>query len=289
MEYTEWLIDKQRFQLFGSTQTDTGTLSVQNLSGNTVQRDVALAYARNEFIGAFVYYRLWRADAEFAIFQFMGNVVDADIDEQVMDLTLEGFGNYSAIRAPAYAIDVACPLFFGSMACGSTAATPCQQSYGTCSSIERFAGAVVQWDFSNGIAPLVQIAQPPPVASANLEGLLMALNPAFATATSRRLPLAFGYVQGIGDRLLSTVTIPTVTVPVAQQTALYLLGEGEWDGPEMLTVDSAQQHLENGLISTGNTPAAFFAAFNVSMHFHSVPNLHRGGKSDDLDRLRPAV
>jgi len=168
VEYLDWLVKTQHFQLFGSTQTDTATLSVQNLSGNTVERDVALAYAKNEFIGAFVYYRLWRADAECAIFQFAGNVVDADIDEEVMELTLEGFGNYSAIRAPAYAIDVACPLFFGSIACGSTSPTPCQQSYGTCTSIERFAGALVQWDFSDGVTPLVQIAQPPPVAAANL-------------------------------------------------------------------------------------------------------------------------
>jgi len=94
----------------------------------------------------------------------------------------------------------------------------------------------------------------------------MALNPAFATATSRRLPLAFGYVQGVGDRLLSTVTVPTTLVPVAQQTALYLLGEGEWDGPEMLAID-AQSHLSCGLI--GSTKATFLAGFDVSVHFHS--------------------
>lgn len=166
-QYLDWLVGEQQFQLHGSTQTDTGTLSVQNMSGNTVERDIAVTYSRNEFIGAFVYYRLWRADAEVSIFTFMGNIVDADIDEQTMDLSIEGFGNYSAIKAPSYSIDVSCPLVFGSMACASTSPTPCQQSYGTCTSIERFAGVVVQWDFSDGIAPLVQIAQPVPAVSYN--------------------------------------------------------------------------------------------------------------------------
>lgn len=165
--YLDWLVGAPTFQLYGSTQTSTGSLSVQNLSGNTVQRDVALAYARSEFIGAFVYVRIWRADAETAEFIFTGNIVDADIDEQTMELTIEGFDNYSTIKAPSYLVDVSCGLNFGGIACGSTAAFPCQQSYGTCTSIERFQGVVVQWDFADGIAPLVQIAQPAPAVSFN--------------------------------------------------------------------------------------------------------------------------
>jgi hypothetical protein len=165
--YLDWLVGVPTFSLYGSTQTSTGSFSVQNLSGNTVQRDVALAYARNEFIGAFVYIRIWRADAETAVFTFIGNIVDADIDEKTMDLSIEGFDNYSAIKAPGFSIDVACGLIFGGIACGSTATVPCQQSYGTCSSIERFQGIVVQWDYADGIAPLVSIAQPAPAVSFN--------------------------------------------------------------------------------------------------------------------------
>jgi phage-related protein len=160
--YEDWIVGTPKFQLHGSTETDTAAFSVQNLSGNTVQRDMALAYSRNEFIGAFVYYRLWRADAEQAIFSFMGNIVDADIDESTIDFSIEGFGNFSNIVAPAYLIDVSCPLYFGSIACGSTSPTPCNQSYGDCSSIERFAGVVLQWDYTNEIQPLVQISQPAP-------------------------------------------------------------------------------------------------------------------------------
>ena len=165
--YQGWLTGQPKFQTYGSTETDTGTISVQNLSGNTIQRDVALAFSKYEFIGALVIYRLWRGDAEQSIFTFIGNVTDADIDETQMDLTLEGFGNYSAITAPFANIDVSCPLSFASVACGSTSPTPCQQSYGSCTSIERFMGVIIQWDSANSLAPAVQIAQPAPAVLRN--------------------------------------------------------------------------------------------------------------------------
>jgi hypothetical protein len=139
-QYLDWLVGQQKFTLFGTTQTDTATISVQNISGNTVQRDIAMAFSRVEFIGAFVYARIWRGDSMAALL------------------------TYSAVRAPAYDIDKSCPLLFGSVACGSTSPTPCDQSYGGCLSINRFAGAVTQWDdeCSN-----VEMAQPAPAVFYN--------------------------------------------------------------------------------------------------------------------------
>ena len=90
-----------------------------------------------------------------------------EIDESTMDLSIEGFGNWSAITAPSLKIDVTCGLYFGSVACGSVASTPCQQSYGTCSSIERFQGVIVQWDSNVGLALPTQISQPAPLVSIN--------------------------------------------------------------------------------------------------------------------------
>jgi hypothetical protein len=163
-QYLDWLVGQQKFTLFGTTQTDTATISVQNISGNTVQRDIAMAFSRVEFIGAFVYARIWRGDSMAALLTFAGNVSEAEVDEQQMQLSVEGFGNYSAVRAPAYDIDKSCPLLFGSVACGSTSPTPCDQSYGGCLSINRFAGAVTQWDdeCSN-----VEMAQPAPAVFYN--------------------------------------------------------------------------------------------------------------------------
>jgi hypothetical protein len=57
----------------------------------------------------------------------------------------------------------------------------------------------------------------------------MPLNPAFASQSTRKLPFACGYVLGAGDMVLSTVALD------GSQFALFLLGEGEWDGYEMMS------------------------------------------------------
>jgi hypothetical protein len=166
--YMGWLVGQPKFQIFGSTQTDTGSISIQNISGNTVQRDASLQVSEYEFVGAFVSYLLYDAASQTALFSFTGNIADVTyIDEQQIDFSLEGFCNWSAVQAVPYNIGPTCGLYFGSMECGSTAATPCQQTYGNCSSIERFKGFVAQWNVSNLSSPLVQIAQPAPLVSFN--------------------------------------------------------------------------------------------------------------------------
>lgn len=149
--------------LFASAQTDTASITVQNISGNTVERDAARAFAVRELIGALVVIRIWRGDGEEALFTFIGNVTEALPDENKMVLTIEGFGNWSAVNAVGN-MDTGCPLTFGSVACGSTSSTPCDQTFGTCSSVNRFQGVITQWISE---APNVQIAIPEPVNTFN--------------------------------------------------------------------------------------------------------------------------
>lgn len=165
--FAGWIVGQPVFQLFGSIQTDTATIDLQNISGNTVEREAALALSEHEFIGAFIYFRLWDAAAEVSTFIFMGTVAAAELDDETLTLHINGFDNWSDTQAVTFNIDVACPLSFGSMQCGSVAAVPCLQSYGTCSSIERFAGVVIQWNSVVAQPPLVQIAQPPPAVAFN--------------------------------------------------------------------------------------------------------------------------
>ena len=146
IRYLDWLAAPAQFRFFGSTQTDTATIVVQNISGNTVTRDAATIFTKDELIGALVFCRVLRGDSEEALLSFQGNVVNVEPDETTMTLSLESFGNWSAVPAPTYNIDVTCPLSFGSTACGSTSPTPCDQTYGTCSQIHRFAGVIIQWD-----------------------------------------------------------------------------------------------------------------------------------------------
>ena len=70
--YLDWVSAQTSFYLYGSTQTDTMAISIQNISGNTIQRDAALAMSREELVGAFIVCRIWRGDSEVALLTFIG-------------------------------------------------------------------------------------------------------------------------------------------------------------------------------------------------------------------------
>ena len=89
----------------------------------------------------------------------------------------------------------------------------------------------------------------------------MALNPAFQSQGTRTLPLAFGYVQGTGDRVLD------YTAPDGSLYWLYLLGEGEWDGVEQYSIGKFQHLYSAGKVA-GN-PLLGPTVWDQALHFHS--------------------
>lgn len=164
-QYLDWLIGAPEFHETGTVETDTGSIEIQNISGTTVQRDAGLMFTETELIGALVICRIWRGDAQTALRTYFMQVTAAQINHASLRLSLEtSLGNWSAIIAPAYKIDVACPLTFASKACGSVSPTPCDQTYGNCSSVNRFMGVITAWVTDT---PNVQLAQPAPVNTFN--------------------------------------------------------------------------------------------------------------------------
>ncbi len=156
--YQPWLASAFEATEYMTSQTSTASFGIQNLSGDSVMRDMARIFSVNELTGAMVSARLWNAAAELAIFSFLGKLTEPADNGDTFSCNLQGFDNWSAIKAPPLKIGETCGLDFGSIACGSTASTPCNQSYGTCTAKERFQGVVIPW---NG-APLdyKQIVQP---------------------------------------------------------------------------------------------------------------------------------
>jgi hypothetical protein len=161
-QFLDWLMNSELDEL-GSTETDTAHFVVQNISGNTVQRDAMMAFSTTELIGALVVARIWNGAAMTSLFTFIGSIDEVEPDETSMTIHVEGFGNWSAIQA-LLDIDVSCPWTFGLMRCGSTNPVPCDQTYGNCSSINRFGGVITQWEQES---PDVQLAQPAPVNAFN--------------------------------------------------------------------------------------------------------------------------
>jgi hypothetical protein len=113
----------------------------------------------------------------------------------------------------------------------------------------------------------------------------MALNPAFESPSTRKLPLAFGYILGAGDQLLSTVTLN------GAQFALYLLGEGEWDGYEMTSsfpnpgsgsLGATPSHIFRQSITDEN-PNRWAEETATVLHFHSGAYTPIGTKIPTVD------
>jgi hypothetical protein len=156
--YLPWLVGVPEFHEYRSTKTSTASFNLQNISGNTVARDVATLFSANELTGATVFCRIWRTDAETALYSFLGKLASPEIDEQTLNCSANGFDNWSVIKAPPFRIGETCGLDFGSIECGSTSSTPCNQSYGTCSSIERMKSVIVQWD--GAALDYTQVVQP---------------------------------------------------------------------------------------------------------------------------------
>lgn len=165
--FLPWLLSAGPFRRSSNTTTSSGQVVVQNLSGDTVRRDVSQIFSQQAMVGALVYFRAWLADCEFATYSFAGSVIGADIeaDGLAMTLQLEGIANWAKLDAPYKDIGVSCPLSFGSVECGSISPTPCDNSYGTCTSTERFQGFLSEWVGAKLVT--TQYVQPAPLRLAN--------------------------------------------------------------------------------------------------------------------------
>jgi hypothetical protein len=168
--FAPWLMDPPQWSLCGTTTTQTATAVVQNVSGDRVQRDQSLLFNAEELWGAMFVYRLWHAGLETSLLTVVGNVSDAEAEDNDLSLTLRDFGNWSEIKAPDCMIGPICGLTFGSQACGSTSPTPCQYTWGSCSQQNRFKGIVNQWstDVTQVPATGQGTAQPIPTIEINL-------------------------------------------------------------------------------------------------------------------------
>jgi hypothetical protein len=170
--FVPWIIKAPVITQCKSTQASTFRLSIQNLSGNTVQRDASQIFSEHEFYGALIYLRLWRLDCESSLLDFQGNItkVTLNADGDSMDLSGEGSFNWAKVTAPTVQIGATCGNSYNAVGafseCGAFAgSTPCTNSYGTCQQLTRFKGVVTEW--SGQQVDYSQYAQPIPLRPYN--------------------------------------------------------------------------------------------------------------------------
>lgn len=150
--YIPWLLSVPQFTFNRSLTTDTGEFIVQNLSGDTLSRDVEKIVRRSTFEGAMFVYRCWQTDAEEAWLEVHGTLSVEDIGPDTAKLKAGPLINAASTDCPPENYCETCQLDWGSKRCGATGTTECSYSFYTCQVPRRFKGVLNHYEKNYGEA-----------------------------------------------------------------------------------------------------------------------------------------
>ncbi len=135
--YLPWLLSVPSFAFHRSLQTDVGSFVVQNISGDTLSRDLEKQLRMDAFEGAFFVYRLWQPDAEAAWLEVHGTLTVEDVSVDTAQLKGMQLLNPAQDDTPLEIYCETCQLNWAGKRCGSTQPTECLYSYQSCQSLNR--------------------------------------------------------------------------------------------------------------------------------------------------------
>jgi hypothetical protein len=137
--YIPWLIEVPQITFHRSLATDVGSFKIQNLSGDTLSRDMEKLLRRSTFEGAEFVYRLWQPDAEAAWLEVHGTltVPGNGVSVDIVELKGSQLINPAQEDTPLENYCETCQIQWGGKRCGATGSTECQYSYQTCQVVER--------------------------------------------------------------------------------------------------------------------------------------------------------
>lgn len=126
------------FRLSRSMRTDGGEIVVQNLSGNSLDRDVLGQMRAGEFEGALAIFRLWDLELGAAMWEFHGCLTSQEIDEIEARFSLKQLLDASTVDVPFETYNANCSWLYKSPPCGSTGtAESCPHTIAACKDATR--------------------------------------------------------------------------------------------------------------------------------------------------------
>ena len=108
--YQPWLLTAGPFHFSRSMQADVGSFTIQNISGDSVRRDVSDMLINAAFEGALCVFREWNVEAASVEFEFHGRLTVLGIGEDVVELGTEQRFNASNYQAPPDQYNEKCPF-----------------------------------------------------------------------------------------------------------------------------------------------------------------------------------
>jgi hypothetical protein len=117
-QYKPWVKTPPTIKMTRSLQADGGQFAIQNLSGNTIDREVAALFKAGEFEGAYVIYRPWMIPLDAAPWEFHGFISEQSVEPE--DVTLRMLQLFQPNEVPSYDLRQTrgCGWRFTSAQCG---------------------------------------------------------------------------------------------------------------------------------------------------------------------------
>jgi phage-related protein len=128
--YSPWIKKAGPFRRSKDNTTDAGDIIVQNLSGNTIERDVAKAVTAREFDGAFAVLRVWLPLLDAALDEYHGYLSDQKPSSEEFRFRLLQLMDASQYDVADDPVQDLCTLDYKSAQCGSAgSATDCGKRF----------------------------------------------------------------------------------------------------------------------------------------------------------------
>ena len=138
--YNGWIKSGCSFTCTRDMTSNAGDLLLQNISGNTIDRDVAAALKNHEFEGAYAVTRLWVPLLDVAVREFHCSLTEQNPKEDEAGFReLQLFDPTQYVLAGDVQVET-CTFRFKSAQCGSTGtATTCPKRLVDCQDATRLA------------------------------------------------------------------------------------------------------------------------------------------------------
>jgi phage-related protein len=140
--YFPWLLNVSGMHFYRSTQADVANFLIQNVSGNSLQRDLAGLLAASSFEGAIFAFRIWEPSAQAVSFEMHGRLTVTNAGETTTQFGTEPLFNSATADGVPYEFSETCQWTYAGPECGDTTNNPCNNCYSTCRQLTRFCGVL---------------------------------------------------------------------------------------------------------------------------------------------------
>jgi hypothetical protein len=154
VEYLPWLLQAGPFHQSRSMQSDIGQFTIQNISGDTISRDMSKIVTARAFEGAIFAYREFNRDSWDVEFEFHGRLSIVGITEQLASFSAEQLWNPSSYEV-GDAFSETCRWEQYTAPCGAATSQPvCNNTFFTCVIKERFGGVLNTFIAQNALTSI---------------------------------------------------------------------------------------------------------------------------------------